>query len=304
MYNVSVSEPPIAKPVANYPADRPKAGSEMAVSVRQTILQEYQRLTPSERRIADLILHRPWRVVDLTVQRLARDASVGTSVISRLSRRLGLADYRGLRLALARELGEDAARSAAEKLASRSSAAGADPLWLAAVDTAESDLEAVRRSLDALDPASLTEAAETLGRAARVVVAGGGDSSGSIAKRFARMLIRQGWRARAEADPRDTTWTEDIDPGDAVLLVSHRGNSPELCEALPGIRERGARIVALTNAPDGPIAQAADVVVATAVPGGTDDVAYVLDPVFPVQVVTARALAAAAVAARLRLASL
>jgi hypothetical protein len=45
-------------------------------------------------------------------------------------------------------------------------------------------------------------------------------------------------------------------------------------------------------------------VVATAVPGGTDDVAYVLDPVFPVQVVTARALAAAAVAARLRLTSL
>jgi DNA-binding MurR/RpiR family transcriptional regulator len=269
------------------------------LAVRQAVEQAYARLTPGEKRLADLILQRPWRVVDLSVQRLARDAGVGTSVVSRFSRRIGQPDYRGLRLALARELGEAAAREGVGPVGAQPAPAREiDPVWGAALESAARDLDAVRRSVGSLDPAALSAAAHVLAGASRVIALGGGDSSGGIARRFARMLVRQGWRARAEIEPRDATWAEDVDPGDAVLLISHRGNSPEICDSLPAIKARGARIVALTNEPQSPIGRAAEVVVATAIPGQVDDVSYVLEPVFPVQVVTARALVAAAVAAR------
>lgn len=262
--------------------------------VRQAVVQCYQRLTPAERRMADVVLHHPWDVTELPIKRLAARIEVGTSVISRFSRRIGLADYRTLRLALARELGEEAAR---DGVAGQPAAALA-PLWHDALASVARDVEAIQRNLCSLDPEAFTRAAHLLAGAARVVTAGGGDSSGSMAKRIARMLVRQGWRARAEVEPRDNTWTEDIDPGDAVLLISHRGSSAELVASLPAIKERGGCIVALTNAPDSPIGRAAEVIVTTCVPGGADDISYALDPIFPVQVVTGRALVAAVVAAR------
>ncbi|HET7770250.1 MAG TPA: hypothetical protein VFN74_15860, partial [Chloroflexota bacterium] len=71
--------------------------------------------------------------------------------------------------------------------------------------------------------------------------------------------------------------------------------------ALAGIRERSARLLAITNAPHEEIGRRADVVLATLIPGGVSDERYEVDPVFLVQIVTARALVAAAVAARTRI---
>jgi DNA-binding MurR/RpiR family transcriptional regulator len=218
-------------------------------------------------------------------------------VVSRFSQRIGLADYRALRLQLARELGEEGARAA--PVSEATAVESRDPVAAAALDSIARDVEAVQRAVASIDKEAVSMAARVMAAASRVVFAGGGDSSGGSARRSARMLVRQGWRARAETDLRDATWTEDIDRGDAVVLISHRGASPELMDALPAILDRGARVVLLTNDPEGPLASAAEVVVRTSLPGATDDVAYVLDPIYPVQVVAARALVAAAVAARL-----
>lgn len=243
--------------------------------------------------MADAVLHRPLQVVELPIRALAREVGVGASVISRFSRKVDLPSFRALRLALAHELGTEAAAAGRNGTGEASSKHGS--AWDAARASILADVAALLRNLEPLEPEALTAAAMLLAKAPRVVAVGY-DTSGTVAKRLASMLVRHGWRARAEVAPTDITWTQDIDPEDVVVAISHRGHAAQLMAALPDVRARGARLLAITNAPDGPIARAADVVLATCVPGDTSDDAYVLDPVLPVQLVTARALVAAAVA--------
>jgi len=131
-------------------------------------------------------------------------------------------------------------------------------------------MTAIQQSLEALDPAAMTAAGVMLAGANRVVTVGN-DASGFMARRLAGMLARRNCRARAEVSPADATWANDLDPGDVVVVISHRGQavSPTagILPAFPTIRARGARLLAVTNAPDSPVGRAADVVVATHLAG-------------------------------------
>jgi DNA-binding MurR/RpiR family transcriptional regulator len=267
-----------------------------ARSVRQAVARRYQQLTRAEQQVADAVLQQPRRVVDLPIYDLARELGVAPAVISRFSRATGLGGFRALRLALAEELGADRAATPASD-----GPPSDDPRWEVARRAMQADLAALQHTIACLDPTALAAAAVRLAHARRVIAAGN-DASGVVARRLATMLARRGWRARAEVAPNDTTWTNDVDVQDVVIIVSHRGQllgpGAALLAALPIVRQHGAQILALTNVPDAPVARAADFVLATCLPGDTSDDAYVFDPVFLVQLVVVRALVAAAIAAR------
>ena len=53
--------------------------------------------------------------------------------------------------------------------------------------------------------------------------------------------------------------------GDAVLAISHSGQTPELLDCARALRARGATVVAMTGAADSALARAADAVLDTAV---------------------------------------
>lgn len=264
--------------------------------VRELVARCYHRLTPAERHVADTVLLRPRRAAELSIDGLGRDLTVGTSVISRFCRRLGLVSFRAFQLAIARDLGAAASTTAASQ-PSGGPGGMSGPAWQAAQAEILGDIAAIHRNLAGLDPGAVEAAADLLAGAARVVTVGY-DSSGAVAKRVASMLLYRGWRAHAEVAPTDAIWTEELTPSDLVVAISHRGLSVNLTRMLPAIRARGPRILAITNNPHGPIGRAADVILTTCVPGETSPEAYVLDPIFPVQIVTARALVAAAVAVR------
>src|SRR5688500_2430078 len=78
-------------------------------SVRQLVARACSRLTRAERQVADAVLRRPQRVVDLGIYELAREIGVGPAVISRFTHAVGLPGFRALRLALAQELGAEQA---------------------------------------------------------------------------------------------------------------------------------------------------------------------------------------------------
>lgn len=264
--------------------------------VRERIASAYQQLGGAQRKVADALLGAPLRFAELPIDRLATEIGVGTSAISRFSRRLGYPDTRALRLSLALELGatppgetdadDPRAPSTAEQVIQRAARA-------AVLD----DLAAIRTNLAALDSPAIASAAQLIAAAPRVITVGY-NSSGAAAERLAIMLRRRGWRARAENTPADPSWTQDLDPADLVIAVSHHGSTGGIVEALPGIRARGARLLAITNRPERAIGRAADLVLQTCIAGGATPERYEVDPVFPVQIVTVRALVAAAVAAR------
>ena len=72
-------------------------------TVINSILASYDRLSGSERRIADFILQRRGNVSSLTAGEIARSVETSNTTVSRFVRTLGYGSFAQLRLALARE---------------------------------------------------------------------------------------------------------------------------------------------------------------------------------------------------------
>jgi len=270
----------------------------LAETLRRSVARRYRHFTSAEQGGAQAALRRPRLGIELPIQALAREIGVAPAVISRFSRTIGLSGFRALRVALAEELGaEGVAAAVVPQLDNH----GAEPLWGAARASVLDDIAALQRNLDGIDPAAMAAAARLLAAARRVVTVGYA-TSGVVAKRLASMLAYRGWRTRAEVAPGDSTWASDIDPQDVVVAVSHRGRASgsgaELLMTLRQLRTQGTQVILLTNAPDGGLSQAATLVLATSQLGDDSEEAYVFDPVFPVQLLTMRALVAATIAAR------
>src|SRR5688500_1941887 len=66
-------------------------------SVPALLRSKYAALSPSERRLADLILNFPGELAGYSASELARMAKTSNSSVTRLVRRLGLQNYEDLR---------------------------------------------------------------------------------------------------------------------------------------------------------------------------------------------------------------
>jgi len=136
-------------------------------------------------------------------------------------------------------------------------------------------LDGIRLLLDAMDEPALEELIESLLATRRVFVTGKG-RSGLVAECFAMRLMQLGMVAHVPGEatcPRITT-------GDLLVAVSCSGTTPTTVQLARIARETGAHVVALTAAPESPVAAEADRVVVVPVTG--DDVKrgfhYVVGP--------------------------
>ena len=121
------------------------------------------------------------------------------------------------------------------------------------------EAEAVLALVDRVD-ARFEDAVELLlGCSGRVILTGMG-KSGIIARKLAATLSSTGTPAHflhpAEAVHGDLG---AVQPNDVVVGLSQSGETPEILRLLETIRRLGARLIALTGAPDSPLGQAADV---------------------------------------------
>ncbi|MCC6249591.1 MAG: KpsF/GutQ family sugar-phosphate isomerase [Rubrivivax sp.] len=105
-----------------------------------------------------------------------------------------------------------------------------------------------------------------LGGTGRVVVMGMG-KSGHVGRKIAATLASTGTPAffvhPAEASHGDLGM---VLASDIVLALSNSGESDELAALLPAIRRLGARLIAMTGAPESTLAQHAEIVLDSAVP--------------------------------------
>jgi len=122
------------------------------------------------------------------------------------------------------------------------------------------EIAAIRAQHDVLG-AAFVQAVETiLALQGRLVVVGMG-KSGIIAKKIASTFASTGTPAffvhAAEAQHGDLGM---ITGQDAVLALSHSGETAEVCGLLPEIRRRGASVIAITGNIDSTLARYADAV--------------------------------------------
>ena len=231
--------------------------------MRDRIAEVLPRLSPAERKVAELVAADPAAAMAATVASLAGAAGVSEPTVIRFCRSIGLDGFGDLRLALARAEGGGGIARMHRRIGPGTpvpDAAGA------VFDTAIAALTETRR---ALDTAAVERAALALVRAARVEIWGYG-ASAAVAEDLAHKLFRVCRGVVARSDPHMQAMAAATLDGDSVALcVSHTGRSREIVEVAALAGASGATVLAITR-PGSPLAAAATILIPCEVEENTD----------------------------------
>ncbi len=230
--------------------------------MRDRIAEVMERLSPAERKVAELVAADPAGTVSATVASLAKSAGVSEPTVVRFCRSLGLDGFADLRLALVRAEGKATPRMhrRIEPGTPVPEAAGA------VVDTAIAALTGARAGLDLQ---AIERAALALVRASRVELWGYG-ASAAVAEDLAHKLFRVCRGVVARSDPHMQAMAAATLDGDAVALcVSHTGRSREIVEVAGLAAASGATVLAITR-PGSPLAAVATTLIPCEVEENTE----------------------------------
>jgi len=262
------------------------------MDVEQRVRERAGRLTPTERRIADVVLTRPQVVAFGTVAEVAEASGAGAATVVRFAAKLGFDGFTGMqsevRNGLARQL-RPAAERIREDHAAHTSAA---QLHAAAA------VGNVRATLDSLDGADLSAVVERLADDTRSVLVLSGAASRGVAAQFLGDLeqLRPGCRL-LDGNPVDVARVLALaGPQPVVVALDLRRYERWVLHTLAATRDAGAWTVALTDNVLSPVAESSDrsFVVAAASTGPFDShvgTLALLD-LFVVEVAAARRIAA------------
>jgi len=231
---------------------------DVLVRLRQTL----PTLRPAEARIATVVLDDPPGVVGATITELAARAGTSQATVVRFCRAVGYAGYPEFRIDLAQATSRRAVElersGIAEGEINRTDTA-TDVVSKIAFHEART-IEETARMLD-LD--ALERAVDAVAAAPRVDVYGAG-SSGLTAQDLGQKLTRIGIACFAPVDLHGQLQSAALlEAGCVAVAVSHTGTTVETVQALTLARDAGATTVAVTNFPTSPLAELADVVLAT-----------------------------------------
>lgn len=217
-----------------------------------------ERLTPAERLVASVLLADPQAVGFGTVAELAGRADVGVGTVARLAARLGYGGFSDLQRAVRRDLARQL-RPAAERIhepGPEADGAGDDPLRTAVVDHAELELENVRATLSAADPATLGHVVDRLADLGRPVAVLSGDASAGVARHLVDELAALRPNVVAvEGNEVATARAVALLPADAtVVVIDLRRYDRWVVDTARSAAHRGATVVALTDSELSPLA--------------------------------------------------
>jgi len=208
-------------------------------------------LPPSERRVAELVLHRPVEVVSAPISRIAQWAGVSQPTVIRFCRRFKCAGLSVFKLKLAGDLG------AGIPFVHARLAPGDDPAHIIG-KVFDHAVAGLARGREALRPETLVRAVEALDAAGRIECYGLG-ASGITAQDAQMKLFRLGTPTLACSDSQMQRVAATLLPPDAVVLaISNSGRTRSLIEVVALARQAGATVIALTRTGT-PLAEAADI---------------------------------------------
>ena len=227
------------------------------MSIQSTIEAAASTLPPSLARIAAVIRENPSVVIDKTINELAAECRTSVASVVRFCRAIGFSGYAPLRMALASELGKEAAQFPGLGTAG-SEISEDDTLQEAVTKLASLELLAIEETVARLDFAVLEAAVDAIDRAERILLFGIGASQ-FVAEDLAHKLLRVGRNAHVLADPHEAVAATVLQTAPTVAIgFSHAGQTLETVRFLETARANGAATIAVTSAKDSRLAHVAD----------------------------------------------
>lgn len=235
----------------------PDAAPE-TVSIATRIGRARPALTRSHQQLADYVLARPLQAATMPIDELAAAVGVSVATANRFARAIGLDGYPMLRAELVR--GFEAMLAPVEKLRLRLEKPGsAHDAFVAVLEESQRNIAATR---EALQPAACVEAVGAILAARRVYVAGFG-SSGWLAGLLQHGLVvhcdNVHLLASAGGASHGARQLSRMGANDLFIGISFPRYLSETARLAHAAAERGARVLALTDGPQSPLADAAHI---------------------------------------------
>jgi len=221
------------------------------------INQEYDKLRPSERRVADYIRESPEGIATLSITSLAQACNTSETTVNRLCHSLGFAGYPGLKTALTHNLAKGS------QVILHGDISESDKLPDVAYKLKQLLISSLERTYELVVVTTLDRAIESVLDAKRVYIYGVG-GSGYVADFAHHLFLKAGIFTTAY----DTGYMQVISASlltkqDLVIGISHSGNTKDVVKALSLARSQGAATIAITGNKDSRITRYADIVLAT-----------------------------------------
>jgi DNA-binding MurR/RpiR family transcriptional regulator len=157
--------------------------SEMIAAVTERVAERRSRLSPAERRVAEVVIGEPEAVAFGTVARVAERAATSGASVVRLAAKLGYDGFAGLQAAVQLDIGQQL-RPAVERIDGRVPTARTEVV----AQTLRAEIDNVERTLRAIEPRAFDRAVTLLAHRARPVRILAGEAEAGVGAMLASGL--------------------------------------------------------------------------------------------------------------------
>ena len=234
---------------------KPRISSPLNASdnILEVARKKHNELRKSDRKVCDVVLADPKRMINATVAETAEWAGVSQPTVIRFCTAIGCQGYQDFKLRLAQSLALGIPATHSVILETDSPAEVAEKIF----DYTITSLDWVRRHLDV---ASISKAIDVLEKANRIEFFGFG-ASGIVARDAQQKFPMFGVPCGAENDSHQQIMVvSQLGPGDVVVVISNTGATRSIIEAAATARARGCQVIGIVGM-KGPLVDQCDIVI-------------------------------------------
>ena len=226
-------------------------------------------LTKAERKVAQYVVQNPGQIKGCSITELAKRSGVSETTVLKFCRALNYRGYRDFKIALAEEL---ATRLPAGILSNMYSDIDInDRIDTVVKKVFQNNIKALHDTLKHLDRKQMEKAILAVSNANRIYFYGNG-SSAVIASSAYYKLLRSGIISHIfEETYSQRVSLATLKADDAVIGISYSGTTEGALNALKKAREVGATAICVTNFPNSPLGQVADITLSSSLRMGVSD---------------------------------
>lgn len=200
----------------------------------------YDKLNPSERKVATYILEHPEKMISLSVAELAAGSGASQAAIIRLCKTMGIKGYQDLKLKVAGDL-QEAERTGYQDIRPD------DSITAIIQHVSNNNIQSIRDTLKILEPEMVEKAVAALDKAERIFFFGVG-ASNLIAMDAQQKLLRINKPSFTFADPHvQLVSALMLTPEDAAVCISYSGETKEVIEAASIAKGKGSATISITK---------------------------------------------------------
>ncbi|UBH08348.1 MurR/RpiR family transcriptional regulator [Macrococcus armenti] len=225
-------------------------------SVLGQITKMYDSFTPVEKRIADVVIEYPEKVVNLPIKEIASLSNTSEAAIVRFSKRLGLSGIKVVKVELARELHTIADKKVPTKIELT------DDKDVMKEKVFNNTIQALYNTEKVISAQVIDEAAQAITSAKRVMIFGVGNSRVVATDLHIKFMNIDQTAILATDLLSAITILGHFEAGDVLFITSETSKNKIITDICKYAKEKGIKIILLSQKFSSPAIRMADIVLA------------------------------------------